>query len=254
MAAGLDDEFKEYVSGMLPQAVPCCLYEHMVKRIAPYTARGVLWYQGESDDVDGRQELYKEMLKAVISDWRKCWNDEELSFLTVQLPGWESWLDLENHDYITIRKGQEDAVKETSHTYLCSISDAGEPLDIHPKDKKIVGERLALLARGMVYGKDILCNAPVPDKIEIEDEKVILSFQNAGNGLYIKGESLNAAKVLINGMAVDFQSKTEGAGLILILNEKAGKDIRVEFAQQKWYQVNLYNEAGIPAIPFVITA
>ena len=98
--------------------------------------RGVLWYQGESDNVDGRQALYQGMLSAVIADWRTCWSDSELPFLIVQLPGWESWLDQENHDYNTIRKAQENVTKETAQTYLCSISDAGEQMDIHPKNKK----------------------------------------------------------------------------------------------------------------------
>ena len=79
-----------------------------------------------------------------------------------------------NHDYKTIRKAQENVTNETAQTYLCSISDAGEQRDIHPKNKKIVGERLALLARGTVYNEDILCSAPIIEKIEGKEQKIVL--------------------------------------------------------------------------------
>ena len=118
--------------------------------------------------------MYQDMLNAVIADWRTCWSDPELPFLIVQLPGWESWLDQVNHDYKTIRKAQENVTNETAQTYLCSISDAGEQRDIHPKNKKIVGERLAILARGTVYNEDILCSAPIIEKIEGKEQKIVL--------------------------------------------------------------------------------
>lgn len=236
---------------IIPHTIPCCLYEHMVKRIAPYTVKGVLWYQGESDDVDGRQALYQDMLNAVIADWRTCWSDPQLPFLIVQLPGWESWLDQVNHDYKTIRKAQENVTNETAQTYLCSISDAGEQRDIHPKNKKIVGERLALLARGTVYNEDILCSAPIIEKIEAKEQKVALYFRNTGEELHVKGNKIDALEVFIQEEPVDFQYEISGGHIILTLDQKAeGKNIRVEFAQQKWFTVNLYNEADIPAIPF----
>lgn len=249
----LSGDFNLNFTDIIPHTIPCCLYEHMVKRIAPYTVKGVLWYQGESDDVDGRQVLYQDMLNAVIADWRACWNDSELPFLIVQLPGWERWLDQENHDYKTIRKSQENVTKETAQTYLCSISDAGEQADIHPKNKKIVGERLALLARGTVYNEDILCNAPTFEKLETKGQKITLSFRNTGEGLYVKGDKINALEVFICEESVDFQYEISGSNIILTLEQKITGNIRIEFAQQKWFKVNLYNEAGIPAIPFVKT-
>ena len=98
------------------------------------------------------------MLTAMISDWRALWENTELPFLLVQLPGWENWLDSPgNLDYMTIRKCQEMVARTVDHAWLCSISDAGERMDIHPKNKKVVGERLALLARGHVYGESLLC-------------------------------------------------------------------------------------------------
>ena len=70
----------------------------MVKQIAPFTARGVLWYQGESDDVPGLQALYTDMFTGLVGDWRALWQDADLPFIEVQLPGWHDWMDQTNLD------------------------------------------------------------------------------------------------------------------------------------------------------------
>lgn len=118
-----------------PQSIPGTLYEHMVKTIAPFPVRGVLWYQGESDDNGGNGGHYARTLAALVEDWRGLWKDE-LPFLIVQLPGWESWFGYVNEGFHIIRQCQQEAADADVNIHLCSISDAGERLDIHPKDKK----------------------------------------------------------------------------------------------------------------------
>lgn len=235
-----------------PKDRPGCLYEYMVKATAPYTARGILWYQGESDDVPGMQVLYQKMLTALIQDWRGLWNDPTLPFLIVQLPGWKSWMMQENMDYMTIRYCQEKTTKEVENTWLCSISDAGEELDIHPKDKRTVGNRLALLARCHVYGEDILCDAPQLEKAQREEGKIILTFANAGSTLRVKGNRVNALVVSRNEEKLEFAEQIEGNHLILTFKDATEDSVKVELAQCPWYRINLYNDAGIPAIPFTV--
>lgn len=173
--SGQPQGFSDYFTELMPSMIPGCLYEHMVKPLAPYGVRGVLWYQGESDDVDGRQSCYADMLGALIADWRALWA-EPLPFLVVQLPGWERWLASECGDYAAIRECQRRVADGTASVYLCSIADAGEQYDIHPKNKKVVGERLALLARGHVYGEDVLCDAPRPDACERRKRELRIHF------------------------------------------------------------------------------
>lgn len=260
---------EEFLYEMQPQEIPGCLYEHMLKTIAPYGIRGFLWYQGESDDEPGKQGLYGDMLTALIKDWRALWMDPGLPFLLVQLPGWENWLGGQgNIDYMTIRKCQERVAKTVEHAYLCSISDAGEQMDIHPKDKKVVGERLALLARGHVYGEDLLCDAPVAQEIRRDGDCVEITFANAEGGLEVRGdrvEALHIYQVQSAGTGetisersrsgkedreeIAFTADTEGGKLVIRL-PKGTKDVTIEFARTRWYLVNLYNQAGIPAIPF----
>ena len=254
MPAGTED----YLECMMPCEIPGSLYEHMLKTIAPYGIRGFLWYQGESDDEPGKQSLYRDMLAALIGDWRALWKDAELPFLFVQLPGWENWL-LDgpgNRDYMTIRSCQEMAAKTVSNAYLCSISDAGERMDIHPKDKKVVGERLALLARGHVYGESLLCDAPTAESIRRDGSRIEIMFQNAEGGLKVRGDAVEALHVYPVEMCgadrreeIPVDADVEGEKLVILLPEGTGK-VSVEFARTRWYLVNLYNQADIPAIPF----
>lgn len=229
---------------------PGCLYEHMVTKTAPFAARGVLWYQGESDDMPGLQSLYTAMLGGLIADWRALWREETLPFLIVQLPGWRSWLDIINDDYTTIRRCQQEVAESVKAVYLASVSDVGEELDIHPKDKRTVGHRLALLARNHVYGEELLSDAPAADAVRREGNEITIVFKNAGAGMTVAGETVNALTVSCGEKEIPYTAQTAGDCLKILLHEPAEGRVRVAFAQGDWYQVNLFNEAGIPAIPF----
>lgn len=237
----------EYVDA---RTMPGILYEHMVKQIAPFSARGVLWYQGESDDVPGLQSLYTDMMKGLVSDWRKLWKDEALPFFEVQLPGWRDWMMQTNLDYATIRRCQEEAAKTVDGLYMASIADVGEEHDIHPKDKRTVGHRLALLARKYLYGEDILCEAPRPEGIKREGDTIRIKMAYAKEGLEIAGDSINALSVLENGREISYQALVDGDSLVLRLEEMTEGSLQIRFARDAWYQVNLFSAAGIPAIPF----
>ena len=229
---------------------PGCLYEHMVRKTAPYTARGVLWYQGESDDVTGLQQLYTAMLTGLIADWREVWRDQTLPFLIVQLPGWRSWLDIRNEDYATIRRCQQEVADTVDGVYLASIADVGEERDIHPKDKRTVGHRLALLARNHIYGEELLCEAPAAEAVQRDGKKITVTFANAGSGLKITGEKVQALDLTCDGKAAAYTAKADGDRLEITLADKPEGRVKVAFAQGDWYQVNLYNGADIPAVPF----
>ena len=233
-----------------PMTFPGCLYEHMVKKAAPFTARGVLWYQGESDDVPGLQTLYKDMLTGMIEDWREIWKDPRLPFYVVQLPGWDSWMMQSSLDYQTIRRCQEEVAGSVENVHLCSISDVGEEKDIHPKDKKTVGYRLALLARKYAYGEDLLADAPVLKEAKRENGKIALTFDHAGDGLKLAGDQVNGLILKKGDQEIPFTAEAKGDCLILTPETLPEDSVKVDFAQTGWYQINLYNSADIPAIPF----
>ena len=230
---------------------PGALFTYMVQPIAGFATRGVLWYQGESDDEDaGAQARHAEALRTIIADWREAWQRPDLPFLVVQLPGFGSWWVFDAHDWPTIRAGQQEVADEDEHVWLCSAGDTGNKHDIHPKSKKPIGERLALLALRHVLGQDLLADAPRCVDATREGAKIILRFENAGEGLEIDGNKLEAMELVCNGASVPFHAAIPGNRLILVLEEPADGPLEVRFAQTNWFHINLYNSVGIPALPF----
>lgn len=236
---------KEYAA----KDIPGCLYAHMVKTVAPFGIRGVLWYQGESDEDHGFASLYQSMLEGLIGDWRALWADQ-LPFLIVQLPGFERWLDVENKEYAVIRQAQAAVTETVQDTWLCSISDIGERWDIHPKNKLQVGERLALLARRYVYGHDIPADAPSMQSVDVKNQMIMIHFAHAEGGLKLIGDKVEALCVYDGDQMMDFEFEIRESDLILKLCSVPKEMLAIRFAKEAFYQVNLYNSAGVPAIPF----
>lgn len=258
---------------------PGALYENMVQEIAGYSVRGVIWYQGETDE--NKAERYARLFSALIHCWREEWKKKNASagkmpFLFVQLAPYGTWMGNSNENYPVLRRQQEQVSKTVPDTYMASISDIGNVYDIHPKNKRPVGERLALLARKYVYGEEeILADAPEADQAEKEGDTLAIRFTN-GRGLHIKDvdfssngfackdidekllppilSGVNGLKVLADGkILVKAVCRTEENRLLIRADElQDAKELCVEFAQTGFYQVNLYNEAEIPAKPFTV--
>lgn len=228
---------------------PGCLYRAMVKQIAGFTCRGVIWYQGESDDY--KAQIYDKLFSTMIRCWRDAWQDE-LPFLFVQLAPYGKWLGTTGEKYPILRQKQEIVSKTVPGCYMASIMDVGMEKDIHPKQKRPVGERLALLARGKIYGEDILCEAPEFESAEVQDGKLLLRFANAGDGLEIRGSELNAIEVTVDGKTVKYSMISARDDVLCICNEaiKADSKVSVHFAWVGYCEVNLYNSAGLSAKPF----
>lgn len=230
---------------------PGSLFTYMVLPIAGFAARGVLWYQGESDDeFDGAQWRYADAMRAIMADWREAWDDPELPFFVVQLPGFGDWMGLGPNDYVTIRACQQQVTDADPHAWLCSIGDVGDEHDIHPKVKQPVGKRLALLALRHVYGRDVLADALQAMGVSRDGNRVEVSFENAGEGLIVEGDAVNALEVLVDGEAVPFSAYVEADRLVIELKKPIAGDVCIHHARTNWFCVNLFNSAHIPALPF----
>lgn len=230
---------------------PASLFENMTKELNGYGARGVIWYQGESDDEIKDSSVYEYVLEGLIKDWRQNFNDEHLPFYIVQLAGFDEWLEVKAYDYPGLRKSQIKVTDKVDNTYLCSITDSGQKDDIHPKNKKIVGHRLALLAKKYTYGEDLLCDAPRFKSATKEKNIIFIDFENS-YGLHIADEKINNLEIYNqDNKKVMYNAKIENDRLILVLDreEKSSKFI-IKFATDNWIKVNLYNKAEIPAIQF----
>lgn len=233
---------------------PVGLYYSMLRPIAPYGIQGFLWYQGETDG-DCHPEVYGTLFPALIRCWRALWG-EELPFLFVQIAPLKQWMDTIGEPYALIRRAQQQAADTVPNTGMAVITDVGMEHDIHPKKKQPVGHRLALQAMAKVYGENILCEAPSLADVSIEDGKLTLKFDHAGDGLYMTG------RAYLDGLRI-FQDdrELEASGLsvqarnaqVIVTGQaiRSGSKTRLELAQTGWYQVNLYNSAGIPARPAI---
>lgn len=228
---------------------PGGLFHTMLQKIAGFSARGVIWYQGESDD--NKADMYARLFSAMIRCWRDAWQDE-LPFLFVQLAPYERWLGFTAGDFVGLREQQELVSKTVPGTWMASIMDAGSRLDIHPKHKRPVGERLALLARGKVYGEDILCDAPEVNEVKLEGDRLVISFLNAGDGLYFKGDRLESLEIIADGQTISPSKITINKDKILIEAENlfSAQSLEIRFAWRNFTEVNLYNSSSLPAKPF----
>ncbi|MBL7750048.1 MAG: sialate O-acetylesterase [Chitinophagaceae bacterium] len=230
---------------------PTALYNAMVAPVIPYTIKGICWYQGESNA--GRPVEYEALMKALIEDWRKKWNLGTLPFFYVQLPGFMDYSYLPGEsNWARLRESQLKAMK-TDRTGMAVAIDLGEWNDIHPDNKKDVGERLALWALYEAYGeKELVHSGPMLEKIDVGTEKITLHFTHIGSGLITRdGEA--PAEFAIAGEDKKFvwaQTRLEGNKVVIWNDEvKNPKYVRYAWADNP-VNPNLINKEGLPASPF----
>ena len=162
---------------------PTVLYNGMIHPFVGYTMRGAIWYQGEANAKAGLAEIYQEMFTLMIQDWRQRWGDE-FPFYFVQLanfkpvttdPGQQS-------DWATVQDQQRRTL-ELAGTGMATINDVGDARDIHPKNKKTVGLRLARWALSNDYQKPVTVSGPLYKSSRVKAGKMIIEFAHTGNGL-----------------------------------------------------------------------
>lgn len=228
---------------------PSGLYYTMVSRIAPYTVKGVLWYQGESDDIHG--DIYDRTFEALVDCWRDAWRDSELPFFTVQLAPFGKWMECNGELYPIVRESQQKAAKNIPGVYMTSIMDLGMYEDIHPKEKSEIARRLALLAMEHLYYLPVLGECPEMWEMVRRGSRLTIVFRNVGDGLALDGCRLRALEVWQNGEAVSITDMSlQKDKLVLECANLADGEFLVEFAWSGYCEVNLYNSMGLPAKPF----
>jgi sialate O-acetylesterase len=236
--------------GISAQNSPTALYNAMVAPEINYAIKGILWYQGESN-ADNPQQ-YKKLMPALIADWRNKWGQGNIPFLYVQLPNFmeANYLPSESN-WAVIR---EAALKTLSvpNTAMAVTIDVGEWNDIHPDDKKDVGERLALGAMKIAYGENIVSSGPLFQSAKIEGNKISISFTDVGSGLTTNdGEELNYFSIAgADKKFVWAKAKIEG-DKVVVWNDEIPQPMYVRYAwADNPFGANLYNKEGLPASPF----
>ena len=221
----------------------------MIAPIIPYAIRGAIWYQGESNAE--RAQQYATLFPAMIQDWRERWSQGDFPFLFVQLapftrivkePGDSNWAEL--------RESQRLTAIKLPKAGMAVITDVGEELDIHPRKKKEVGDRLALAARKIAYGENIIHSGPTFKEIKFEGNKAILSFDNVGSGLLAKDGPLMGFTVAGEDMKFHIAQAEIVGDTVVVHAPEVEKPVAVRFGWANFPVVNLWNKEGLPASPF----
>lgn len=225
------------------------LYHSMVQRVCPYTLRGVIWYQGETDDC--KPKTYFKLFRAMIQLWRDDWGDDELPFMFVQLPMHRYKADPDWKHWCIIREAQMKAYKTIKNTGIAIALDLGEFNEIHPKTKQPVGERLALQAMVNVYGDKSLekeAFSPMFRNAEAVDGGLLLSFDHC-DGFEVKGEPTGFE---IAGEDKEFkpaEAQIRGDRIFISCKE-ISEPLYGRYCWTNYGEVAFFGKNGLPLAPF----
>ena len=229
---------------------PTGLYNAMLEPMAPFAVAGAVWYQGESNV--GRHEQYRELLPAMIADWRDAFEHPEMPFGIVQLANFEDPYP-NGGSWPSLREAQMLVADADPHAGLIVTIDRGNPTDIHPRDKRAVGERLAGWALDSVYGEPSGWRGPVCTGMTIDGKTITLNFDTGGRGLTTRdGEPPNGFAIgsASGGWVWARTSRLEGDSVVLTVKWMTDA-AKVRYAwgnNPDW--ANLCDDEGLPARPF----
>ena len=231
------------------------LFNGMIYPAAPYTMKGFLWWQGESNA--GRSLQYRVLFPSLIEEWRHLWQRHNAPFLFVELANFlaKQTRPSEDAPWPALRDAQHEALR-LSETYMISTIDIlGEKEDVanvHPLNKQLAGHRLYLTAMANVYGdRAQVASGPVYSSVQFEGNKAIISFDQIGSGLMVKDGSELAGFALAGSDREFFWATGEIKDNRVILSSKqVNQPIAVRYAWANNPIGNLYNKEGFPTFPF----
>lgn len=227
---------------------PTVLYNAMISPIIPFTIKGAIWYQGESNADKAYQ--YRELFPLMIKDWRKQWASD-FPFYFVQLanympelpePAEAAWAELREAQLQTLH---------LENTGMAVTIDIGEGKDIHPKNKQEVGRRLALIARANTYNEKIVFSGPVYDSYRTEQHAIRITFKQAETGLKTKdGKTLKGFAIAGTDHKFHWADAVIEGNEIVVSCKDVENPIAVRYAWASNPACNLVNGEGLPASPF----
>lgn len=235
-----------------PNEYPTLLFNAMINPILPLSIKGAIWYQGESNA--GRSYQYRKAFPLMITDWRNHWKQGDFPFYFVQLASYNAnggnsssgsgWAELREAQAMTL---------SLPNTGMAVTTDIGDPKDIHPRNKKDVGKRLAAIALNKTYGKNAVFSGPTYQSLQVEGNKAIISFTNIGSGLkaadkygYIRGFEVAGADQKFHYAKASIEGDK-----VVVYCDQVTTPVAVRFGwADDASDNNLYNAEGFPAAPF----
>lgn len=235
-----------------PNQIPTALFNSMINPLIPYTIKGLIWYQGESNREN--PEMYKKLFPAMVEDWRKRWAIGEFPIYYVQIAphiyqGNDAVVDKKNSAFQ--REAQLQCLDLIPNSGIAVTMDVGAKDFIHPPKKKEVADRLLYNALNQTYDyKKVEYASPIFESMEVKDGGLSLKFKNAKNGLYsyneLEGfEIAGSDKIFYPANAKILDRKT-----VLVSSDKVPSPVAVRYAFDNWVEGTLYNTNLLPASSF----
>ena len=228
---------------------PSGLYENMLCKIAPYGIKAFLWYQGEDDDARDFVDFYDVSMITLIKSWRKLWK-EDLPFYQIELAPFRGIGPTAAKRYPVMRHQQAKAAASLNDVYDLCILDAGEEYNIHPRHKKIVGERLSRSVLKHSYGFDeYIGDSPRALSFDKQGDTITILFSHTGKGLECKGDLKKYLLVTHQGKELDYTAEIKNNRLIL-KGPFHDKTVRIEFCESNYCVDPLFNSDNDPVFAF----
>jgi sialate O-acetylesterase len=226
--------------------LPTVLFNGMINPLVPYTIKGAIWYQGESNV--GRDEQYKRLFPTMIKDWRDKWS-YDFPFYFVQIAPFIYNPNPSEQVSQKLRDAQRYALN-TPKTGMVVTLDIGDPTNIHPANKQDVGKRLARLALANDYGKEVVSSGPLYKQIEKSGSKLTIEFDHIGSGLVASVNGLSgfeiagSDKIYFPAVAKIIENKIE------VTSPSVTSPKYVRYAWRDASTASLFNVEGLPASSF----
>ncbi|ASO04612.1 sialate O-acetylesterase [Arenibacter algicola] len=232
--------------------IPAALFNGMINPLIPYTIKGALWYQGESDRMD--PEKYKKLFPAMVKDWRSRWGIGDFPFYYVQISPYRyndnnAFQGVDNSAFL--REAQLQCLDLIPNSGIAITMDIGDEKFIHPPKKKEVADRLLFNALHQTYGFETIDSAaPIFNTQSVKDGGIVLEFRNAETGLYtyddlegflIAGKN----KVFYPATARIVQGKD-----VFVSSDEVPDPVAVRYAWKNWIVGTLYDNNLLPASSF----
>lgn len=231
-------------------------YNSMVKPVMPYAIKGVIWYQGEANGQSGDGYQYEKLMSALIGSWRNEWNQGSFPFLFVQIAPFT--YNLTNGWIVKLREAQLKASQNIGNTAMVVTTDVGNCADIHPKNKKPVGDRLALTAMNIAYSKkppykgsrDTFYTGPIYRSMTIINNQVVIQFDGVGSGLVAKDGPLTGWQICGSDKVFFTANAQIRDREVVVSSPQVSSPAAVRYGWAECPTVNLFNMHGLPASPF----
>ncbi|MBS1563458.1 MAG: sialate O-acetylesterase [Bacteroidetes bacterium] len=248
-----------YATGNMPAQTriaykPVLVYNGLIEPILNYRIKGAIWYQGEGNTGYAKSREYRRLLPVMIHEWRAKWQQGDFPFLIVQLANYmPAKPQPAESNWAMLRESQQIVARNEPHCGLAVAIDIGEAGDIHPPNKKDVGYRLALQADEIAYHDTrVHASGPVYRSMQIQGNKIILSFTDVRGGLTAKDGTRLQQFAIAGEDKVFYWADAVIEGDKVVVSSDAFKNpVAVRYA---WADnpagCNLYNKDGLPAVPF----